>query len=166
MNNVEKPIQAEVVARRGLTVEEQGRLEAWLAAHPEERAHWQEETRLTALLLRLPPAPMSSNFTARVRHEIERAARRPTPAGFLRWRVWATVLRFGWPTATAVLALALVLTVQHQQRLQARFELATSVAALPQVGLAEVELWKDFSQIVALPNTPPPSLDELAAAMK
>ncbi len=166
MKNVENPIQAEVVARRGLTIEEQARLEAWLAAHPEEREHWQEETRLTALLLRLPPAPMSSNFTARVRHAVERAAAHPTPAGLLRWRAWATTLRFGWPTATAALALALVLAVQHQQRVHARLELAASVATLPQLGFSDAELWKDFSQIVALPNTPPPALDELAAAMK
>ena len=166
MKNVENPIQAEVIARRGLTVEEQARLDAWLATHPEEREHWQEETRLTALLSRLPPAPMSSSFTARVRQEVERAATRPAPVGLLRWRAWATTLRFGWPTATAVLALALVLTVQHQQRVQARVELAASFATLPQVGLSDAELWKDFSQIVALPNTPPPSLDELTAAMK
>ena len=166
MKNAESPIEPEVVARRGLTVAEQARLDAWLAAHPRERERWEEETRLTALLSRLPPAPISSNFTARVRGEVERAATRPAPAGIPRWRAWAATLRFGWTTATAVLALALVLVVQHQHRVQTRLELAASVATLPQFGLADTELWKDFSQIVTLPSTPPPSLDELTAAMK
>ena len=58
--------------RRKLTSAEQAELDAWLAAHPEAAAQWQEEAALNALLEQLPGATVPSNFTARVMQDIDR----------------------------------------------------------------------------------------------
>ncbi|HEY3863968.1 MAG TPA: hypothetical protein VGO59_18995 [Verrucomicrobiae bacterium] len=58
--------------RRPLTVSEQARLREWLAAHPEAREPWREDDVLNGLLRRMPAAPVSSNFTARVLQEVRR----------------------------------------------------------------------------------------------
>jgi hypothetical protein len=95
--------------RRELTDAEQAELRAHLARHPEARADWQLEASLNAGLRRLPDAPVSSNFTARVLQAVAleaaaRARRRPerwTPAWW--WRVMipraavaALLLGAGW----------------------------------------------------------------------
>ncbi len=166
MNEFHEPNWRDITARRLPTAEEQARLAAWLDAHPEELEPWQDEIRLTGLLRRLPDAPVASNFTAVVRREVERGAARVPSGRLVRpWR-WVGALRFGWQLGAAAFALAMVLAVQHHRRVQARVELAESVATLPAVGLSDADLWKDFYHIVALPSTPPPSVDELAEAMK
>ena len=54
-----------------LTPEEESRLEAWLAAHPETRAAWDEDRALGRALQSLPDAPLASNFTARVLQAVD-----------------------------------------------------------------------------------------------
>src|SRR3954469_6162170 len=81
----------EAAWRRNLTPEEQASLRAWLAAHPDAARDWEQDHRLTAILAGLPPAPVSSNFTARVLQAIDRdtaasARRRPVPWSW-RWLV-------------------------------------------------------------------------------
>jgi len=77
--------------RRELTGAEQAELGAYLAGHPEAQADWEAEGVLNAGLHRLPGAPVSSNFTARVLQAVEResaAAERVSPGtGMWWWRV-------------------------------------------------------------------------------
>lgn len=70
----------ELAWRRGLTPDEQARLRQYLAAHPAARSQWELEAALTRALDRLPPAPVSSNFTALVLKAVQRA---PAPSA---WR--------------------------------------------------------------------------------
>src|SRR6185436_14507392 len=80
--------------RRPLTESEQAELRAWLAAHPEAEDDWETEKHLSAMLHKLPDAPVPSNFTARVRQAVEQetaaAGRRPGfPSRWAgRWRVF------------------------------------------------------------------------------
>ncbi|MEY2466714.1 MAG: hypothetical protein QOD03_1235, partial [Verrucomicrobiota bacterium] len=60
--------------RRKLTAVEQTELRAWLAAHPEASADWEAELSLTETIVRLPDAPVPTNFTARVLQAIEQEA--------------------------------------------------------------------------------------------
>src|SRR5271168_4849514 len=68
--------------RRALKRDEEAALQKFLAAHPEAREAWGEEAALNRLLQRLPAAPVSSNFTARVLQAVQSAPRRHS------WRDW------------------------------------------------------------------------------
>src|SRR5687767_16025682 len=57
--------------QRKLTAEEQAELRAFLAAHPEAQADWEEEALLTQQLERLPAPPVASNFTAQVMQQLD-----------------------------------------------------------------------------------------------
>jgi hypothetical protein len=57
--------------RRKLTDAEKAGLRAYFAAHPEARAGWEMESALNAAIIRLPDAPVPSNFTARVLQAVE-----------------------------------------------------------------------------------------------
>ena len=72
--------------RRKLSPEQDAELRAWLAAHPEARADWEEEAALTAGLERLADVPVASNFTARVLQVVERedVVREQEP----KWHQW------------------------------------------------------------------------------
>lgn len=151
-------------ARRELTAAEQARLDAWLNEHPEARADWELEQRLTRSLRRLPAVPISSNFTSQVMRQVERAAtRRTAPAS--RWAGWLRHLGHGWQIAAACAALALVAAIQVRQSHQ-RAEFVRSLAAVPVAGLADVDTWRNFDSINALPDGPLPSVDQLAEALK
>src|SRR6266536_3583809 len=91
--------------RRPLSLEEQARLDAWLATHPQAQAEWEEEAGLNRLLGQLPLAPVPSNFTALVLQALEEppagATRRPSlPAQLRQW--------FGRPAARIAWALLLL----------------------------------------------------------
>src|SRR3954465_6935027 len=102
----------EISWRRKLTPAEEGELRAWLAAHPEARAAWAAERELNEFLAGMPEAPVSSNFTARVLHAVEREAaaeaRRLNP----KWS-WRSFL-----PKTAVAAVALMAGVFAYQGYQ------------------------------------------------
>lgn len=151
--------------RRELTASEEAQLEAWLAAHPDDRAVWQVEKRLSRCLQRLPDIPLPTNFTARVLHKVDRLAGRRGTRHVPTWLRWLRGLRYGWQLAGALGALALVVALQQHQTRQ-RAELARSLEVLPAVRLAEVELWRDFETINTLPAGPVPSVDQLAEAFK
>src|SRR5438552_8108269 len=58
--------------RRKLTPSEESQLLAWLAAHPEAQADWEDEARLNEALASLPGASVASNFTNRVLQAVKR----------------------------------------------------------------------------------------------
>jgi anti-sigma factor RsiW len=149
----------EAAWRRPLTAAEQTGLQDWLSAHPEARADWETETALSAALVRLPDAPVPSNFTARVLREIERnAAAQHAPAGV--WRRW-------WPRAAAG-ACAVVVAVVGLQFHQAasRATLARSVVAVSSVApTLSPDALADYESIRRL--SPAPGADtELLALLQ
>ena len=88
-NNHEKI--RELTWRDDLSPAQQQELKGWLAAHPEAAETFALDAEITAALAKLPDAPVSSNFTARVleQAQLERQAadRRTTQKSFIfRWR--------------------------------------------------------------------------------
>lgn len=89
MNETEYRELMEASWRRPLTEAEEARLQAFLAAHPDEQAKWESELSLNQLLEQLPDVPVASNFTARVVQAAQREAARPAARPFLqRLRHW------------------------------------------------------------------------------
>ena len=142
--------------RRKLSSAEEAELRTWLATHPEARADWQAEAGLNAGLGRLPDAPVSSNFTARVLQAIEREAvaelRRPQT----NWLTWLW-LRWLPRAAFAAMVVGVGLLSFHQVQVAHRKRLVESVAAVSAVSsLPSPEVLKDFDAIRALNPTPAP----------
>src|SRR5204862_7678193 len=109
MNETEFHQVCEDLWRRRLTPEEESRLLAHWAAHPEARAEVETEIALTQFLRQLPDVAVASNFSARVLEQVDLETSRVSRIHpFLRWS------RRFWPQAQlprvafAVLALALV----------------------------------------------------------
>ncbi len=154
-----------IAVQRELNGLEKARLEAWLAAHPDARADWVLDERLTRCLRLLPDIPPSTNFTAQVLHQVERSSDRRRAHDTPAWRRWVGALTYGWRSAAACGVLAMLIAVPYHQARQ-REALARSLEALPAISLAEVELWRDFDSINSLPAGPVPSVDLLAEAFK
>ena len=157
------PIPKLIEARwqRQLTPAEEAELRAWLAAHPEARADWEADAALSRALDRLPDAPVSSNFTARVLQAVERenAATQRAPQSRKSWS-W----RWFLPRA-ALGAVFLVMSVmavrearfERTQRYARSLKTVSAVAALP-----GPDILKDFDAIEQLSTTRPPDLELLA----
>jgi len=121
MPNPESEELLELAWRRRLTPEEQARLRQYLAVHPQARPQWEYEAALTRGLKGLPPAPVSSNFTALVMQAVRRAPARPAwrrhldfwfPAGWVpRMALGATMVCLSLLTACEYH------TIQRQQRM-------------------------------------------------
>jgi hypothetical protein len=147
--------------RRKLTPVEEAELRAWVAAHPGSAPDWADEQALTGLLARLPEAPVSSNFTARVLQAIDvdaanarRAARRWS------WR-W-----FVPKAALASLLVGIGLFSYHSNAVARRTAVAKSAAAVSEVAsLPSPEILQDFEAVRQLSAAPSPD-DELLALMK
>jgi hypothetical protein len=168
--------------RGELSAGERTRLEAYLEAHPECRADWESESRLNAALDRLPAAPVSSNFTARVVQAAQRDQVIHSDRGRGRFRSWWKDL--GWlPRAAvsggaAVFLLGLGLWTHQYQQQRYRLELAEHTAlisrisrvtalAQPDLSPSNTNLWTDFETIVRLPPASPPPNDlQLLAALE
>jgi hypothetical protein len=97
MNRDEREELRALLWRRPLSEEEKARLQAWVAAHPEEREDWELEQGLTLALSRLREQEVPSNLAARVWAAIEgeesheRGWRWAEGLGWLRgvWIRWA-----------------------------------------------------------------------------
>jgi anti-sigma factor RsiW len=146
-----------------LTAAEEARLAEWLETHPDDRADWELEQSLNGALDRLPDAPVSSNFTARLMQSVElekrRTEREAQTSGWRLGNPWRWVLRGG--LASAILAAGL-LTVQQVQ-VQQRQQLVESVAAVSKVSMPNPEILQDFEAIRAL--SPAPAADEELLAL-
>lgn len=156
MNNNQAPEDLrELNWRRKLTPSEAARLRAWLEAHPEAEVDCDLEAALTDALDRMPCAPVSSNFTARVLQAVELDAARERSAR--QWRFWQW--RPAWLPRVAVVAVVLglaVVSVEQIHRTREQEELARRLAAVPVV--AEVpspEILQDYDAIRQLSNPAP-----------
>jgi anti-sigma factor RsiW len=159
-NNHEKI--RELTWRKNLSPAQQKELESWLAAHPEKRESFALESQLTASLQKLPDAPVSSNFTARVleqaRLEQRSAGRKPFGGSFiLRWR-WLV------QTATAIVLVAAIgITWKQLQSARTAGEMARTVSLVSEIpSLPSPELLRDFEAIQALGQAPPADMELLA----
>jgi hypothetical protein len=141
--------------RRKLTVAEAAELDAWLSAHPEQRADWEAETGLNQALNRLPDAPVPTNFTARVLDRID-AWERERLGSDRRGRGW----RWSWRSLMPRVALMMLLVglgVFSYERHQAtqRARLARNVAAVSDMAaLPDPEFLENFEDILRLGQTP------------
>ncbi|HRI13723.1 MAG TPA: hypothetical protein PLX89_12045 [Verrucomicrobiota bacterium] len=147
-----------------LTPEVVDQLRRELRARPAEAARLEDELSLNAALGSLPPAPVSSNFVARVMAEIEReqisATRRSVP-----WWTRAVRIRI-LGTATAAALFAMALGGWWQTRLHHRQALAASVSAVSgAAAVPGVEWLQDFDAIQLLRTSAQPSDVELIAAL-
>lgn len=148
-----------------LSPEEEQRWSALLAQRPE----LEEEIALGDALQALPKPPsVSSNFTALVMREIQRDNITDRSKPWFSWLRWPTLARI---TATAVVALGIALTVQHQREAQ-RTEVAAQTIAngvkivAPSISTqpeSVLTVLKDFEAIRRLPA--PPVDENLLAAL-
>lgn len=158
--------------RRELTAAEQAELRAYLASHPEARADWEAEASLNAGLSRLPDAPISSNFTARVLQAIELDV---AAAARSRLQVWTR--NWWWQVLAPRTAVALVVVAagwfgysryQVEQRKQIAEGLAVvaTVQRLPsREVLEDFDAIRGFSSAVAVDEELLALNDELLALM-
>ena len=148
--------------RLPLTDAEQAQLRAALAKDPGALADFEAEVELTRALAKLPVAPVSSNFTARVLQavelELKRGGRQPENS-LLAW------LRLGWLPKAAVAALLVCagLAGYQRQTIVARARLAHEVAAVSAASAA-MSSPEDFEAIRLL-NKPASADTELLAAL-
>jgi hypothetical protein len=149
----------ELVWRRKLTDAEK----AGFHAQPETQADLELESRLSEALARVPDAPVSSNFTARVLQAIEReeTPRSQTRSWFWYWRVFVPRV-----AAAAVVVGFAGLVYQHHE-FSRRVELARDVALLAQARpVPSVEALKNFDAIQRMSQTTPRADDELLTLLQ
>jgi len=119
----------EVSWRRKLTTSEELQLRAWLAAHPEAQADWEDEARLNEMLGLLPDAPVASNFTNRVLQAVEQGeVAEPQESHGSRmawWRRLATKV-----AVVAIVVIAGFLSYQHFHAAHVRSKVAEGLVAV------------------------------------
>jgi anti-sigma factor RsiW len=157
MNNVNDDMSipdagrlAELAWRRNLTPEQQARLREYLATHPAARGPWELEAALTRALHGLPPAPVSSNFTALVLQAVQRA---PARSAWRRRLDLASWFPAGWLPRAALAATMICLgvgTALEYQTLQ-RQKMARDIASVGALAsLQPVDWMQDFQTIEKL----------------
>ncbi|MGD1083562.1 MAG: hypothetical protein ABSA47_02285 [Verrucomicrobiota bacterium] len=136
--------------RRPLTPDEQAQLLRHLGDHPLARAQWEQDAALTRHLNRLPPAPISSNFTARVMRAVQRPPPRRSWLGRLDFASW---LPSGWMPRAAVGAAMVclcLLTIRQYQIIQ-RQNMARDLARVSRLAaLPPVDWLQNFDTIARL----------------
>lgn len=138
--------------KRGLTAEEQARLQAFLAEQPGRAADWERETALNDALNRLPDVPMASNFTALVMQAVERENKRPAPqrgesfGWFTRW-LRRPASGLAWAGALALLAWS----GYEQFHARPERERAKELSLIMKTVAPEAGVFEDFEAIQRLP---------------
>ena len=152
--------------KAGLTSEEESRLEAWLAAHPEARTAWEEDRALGRALQALPDAPLASNFTARVLQAVDLEESRVERGRRAPERSWLRVFwpRLGWAAVVALLTVVVV----HENRVAKRTQLVRDVTFVSEdvAKLPAPEVLGDFDAITQLRQATSGSDDELLIALQ
>ncbi len=137
----------ELVWRRGLSPDQQARLRQYLDAHPEARSQWEQEAALTRALNRLPPAPVSSNFTALVLQAVQRA---PAPSTWRRRLDFVAWLPSGWMPRVALAAAMICLSVGTACECQAiqRQKMARNLASVGALATLQPVDWMQNFQTI------------------
>jgi hypothetical protein len=137
----------EAAWRRPLTAVEQARLQELLAAHPEWRESWDQEAALNGLLRRLPGAPVSTNFTARVLQAARHLPPKPVWRRRLEWFSW---LPAGWMPRAALggAMVCCALLSFHQYQTLRRAQVAREVVSVSRLaGLPSIDWLENFDTI-------------------
>jgi len=141
--------------RRELTDAEQAELRAFLASHPEALADWEAESGLNAGLKRLPEAPVSSNFTARVLQAVElesAAAQRGRPRLLTKTWWWRVFLP---RTAVAMVVVLAGWFGYDRYKIEQRQKIANGLAVVATVQKPpRTEVLQDFEAIRGLSSRP------------
>lgn len=138
----------EIGWRRQLTKAEEAELRAWLATHAEAAAEQEGESALNRVLVRLPDAPVPSNFTARVLQAIEREAQQAAPRSRDRNWVWRVLMP---RTAAAMLVLGVGAFATHQYRVKQRTNIGDSLVTIATVPtMPSPQALEDFDVIQKL----------------
>lgn len=148
MNESEYQSLIEKSWRRPLTIEEQARLDASLAARPEAQLDAEAELALTQLLGQLPNAPVASNFTSQVMQAVAREqavqSRPPSFAETLTRWLKVPAPRLAW--ALGLVALGWFGVYQHQANV--REDMAKGMAVMANVAsLSDPSALQDFEAI-------------------
>jgi len=152
--------------RRRLTPAEQAALQKCLATDPQARQAWTEEAALNHLLQRLPPSPVSSNFTARLMQAVQAA---PVPRR--AWRDWFALDQWLPENGVGRVAMCSLMVAVglfsfneaqafHRARMARELANVSRVAALP-----PMEWLKDFDTINKISQVKVAD-DELLAALE
>lgn len=158
MKNEPQPAN-ESLWRRQLTDAER----AELRARPEMAAALELESRLSEMLAKIPDAPVSSNFTARLMQAVELEDARQSR----RWRFsWHWHARLPRIAVMAAVVLFAGLAFRHYQLTSQRALLAKNVALVAESQpLPSVEALKNFDVIQRL-SQPAHADDELLALLQ
>lgn len=148
MNESEYQSLLEQSWRRPLTVEEQARLDSWLAMRPETQADAEAELALSQLIGQLPNAPVASNFTAQVMQAVAREqaaqARKPSLSETIKRWLKVPAPRLAW--ALGLVALGWFGIHQHQANV--REDMAKGMAVMANVAsLSDPSALQDFEAI-------------------
>ena len=164
MNQPDQDKLRELNWRRPLTDAGQAELRAALAKNPEALADLEIEIELTRALSKLPNAPVSSNFTARVLQAVELETKRQERGSVPHW--FARLQR-GWLAKAAFVSLLVCagLAGYHRHTIVARARLAHEVAAVSTASAA-VSNPEDFDAIRMLNKPASADVDLLAALTK
>jgi hypothetical protein len=141
MPNSDSQELIELAWRRRLMPDEQARLRQYLAAHPQARSQWECQAALTRGLNRLPPAPVSSNFTALVLQAVQRTPVRPA---WHRHLVLASWLPAGWVPRLALGATMVclsLLTIREYQTIQRQQRMTRDLASVGQLATLQPVDW-------------------------
>lgn len=151
--------------RRELSKPEHAAMEAWLVEHPEWRPVWEEDLRLTRALGTLGDKPVATNFVTQVMATVARECQPNVQPTRQSWWQTIRIPGYAWQAAAVLLIAACVTGFQVRQT-RHRAELARSLEILPVAELANVEVWRDFELVNALPLATEPSVEELAQALQ
>lgn len=165
MNEDPRPSLQDILQRRDLTPAEEQSLADWLARHPADAPDWAESARLALALRGMPPAPVPSNFTARVLNEVRRQTPASQTSTHRRPNAWSWLKPQHWiPTASILAAVAVVGWEWHQRSGVAEF--ARDVAPLRVIASVPAEVLQDFDAIQRFGEAQAPVDFELLAALE
>src|SRR5215471_15000994 len=149
--------------RRPLTAAEEAELRGWLAAHPDAQLDIESESALHDLLIRLPDAPVPTNFTSRVLAAVERDETAPAKKPRRTWS-----LRVLFPkVALAAVALVLSGLVYEQWQTAENAKLLHKAAAVSEfAAFSDPAVLRDFETIRRIDEAPIADSELLALGLK
>lgn len=154
--------------RRDLTPDEELRIEAVLAAHPELRPQWEKDRAFGGALRHLPDVPLASNFTARVLQAIDaedareqREMTRPSA-----WRRLAARFKPRLSWAALLLAAAGLAVYQHHSAQRQEFVVDAQGVARTLAVVPDPKLLQDFDAINQFREVSAASDDQLLTVLQ
>jgi hypothetical protein len=156
---------ADALQQNKLTSEQEAQLSDYLAAHPDQRARWEEEIALNQLLRQVPDVPVSSNFTALVLG----AVRQTSPRSPFQSNLCHALFVRHWQAklASALMVVSVGVLTYHEHELTLRRDLARNLVEMSKLTAGTpLELIVNFDAIERLNQVPVTVDRELVAALQ